>query len=268
MKYVKLLPPGSMCNHRAFLDIITKVIPTAKTFIDIGCGGGDLSRELLMMPLDGVGIDFSPLAIEITKRKLHTEIEENRYQAYIKDIVTEDITLCNFDVGVCNMVMEHVLDDVAFTKECIKFIKPGGYFLFAVPAKMSLWSKEDESVGHLRRYERNTLKQTLSDGGLQNVQIYSVAVPISNILFGLNKWVVKRFEKKAERSRLSQNEQTQYSGISDIPWKTAFPRWVKIFINRYTMHPLFMLQRVFYKTDYGHILIGFGQVSESQVRSE
>jgi hypothetical protein len=42
---------------------------------------------------------------------------------------------------------------------------------------------KDETVGHLRRYEREGLEDKLRIAGLSNVEIWSVAVPVTNLLF-------------------------------------------------------------------------------------
>jgi hypothetical protein len=111
----------------------------------------------------------------------------------------------------------------------------------------------------LRRYDRRDLEQVLEAGGLRDVQIWSVAVPTANILFRISAWLV-RHSKEAKKVGLSQREQTETSGLREIPWKTVFPSWIQIILNRYTLYPLFLIQRLFYGTGLGVIMLGFGRV--------
>ena len=39
-----------------------------------------------------------------------------------------------------------------------------------------------------------------------------------------------------------------------------FPSWVKLILNRYTLYPLFIAQRLFYHTGLGVTMLGFGRV--------
>ena len=157
------------------------------------------------------------------------------------------------------MVMEHVEDDVGFVRKVSKLVHPGGYVAICVPGRRDHWSFEDETVGHLRRYDRTDLQQVLEAGGLRDVQIWSVAVPTANVLFRISDWLV-RHSNEAKKVGLSQREQTETSGLREIPWKTVFPSWIKLILNRYTLYPLFLIQRLFYRTGLGVTMLGFGRV--------
>ena len=70
---------------------------------------------------------------------------------------------------------------------------------------------------------------------MRDVEIWSVAVPTVNILFRLSDWLVRRSAEAAKIGQ-SQREQTQTSGLRDIPWKTVFPSWVGVILK--PDHPL------------------------------
>jgi hypothetical protein len=99
----------------------------------------------------------------------------------------------------------------------------------------------------------------LEAGGLQDVQVWSVAVPTANFLFRFSDWLV-RHSPETKKVSLSQREQTETSGIREIPWKTVFPSWVRIILNKYTLYPLFVIQRLFYRSGLGVTMLGFGRV--------
>jgi hypothetical protein len=128
-----------------------------------------------------------------------------------------------------------------------------------VPGRRDRWSIEDETVGHWRRYERGDLARVLEDAGLRNVTVWSVAVPVANLLFHAGNFLLRRSGEAAKKDALSRQAQTEESGIRQIPLKTVFPPAFRFVLNRYTMTPLFMLQRLFYGTNRGLTLIAFGQ---------
>ena len=59
-------------------------------------------------------------------------------------------------------------------------------------------------------------------------------------------------------------EQTELSGIREIPFKTVFPAWFRLILNRVTLYPLFILQRLFYRTNLGLTLLAVGRVDAKE----
>lgn len=258
MKLVKIDPPGSWCHWEAVMEMIR---PTGgKTFLEVGCGPGVLSLRLCKKGWQGLGIDFSAQAIEQAKTNLGEYIQDGRFRLIASDIFDLDLGGEKFDVGLSMMVMEHVEDDIGFLRKISEFIKPGGHVIVAVPGRRDRWGIEDETVGHLRRYDRDDLKQTLLSVGLSNVTVWSVAVPAANLLFHVGNFIVRN---SSEMNKLNQSarEQTETSGIRDIPWKTAFPSLFKLILNRATLYPLFVLQRLFYRSNLGLTMMACGKVN-------
>ena len=73
MRFVRIDPPGTFCSYESLRDLVKKT--KARSFVDIGCGGGHVSKLLCSLGMTGIGIDFSPLAIEKSRRTLRQEIE-------------------------------------------------------------------------------------------------------------------------------------------------------------------------------------------------
>jgi len=257
MKFVKISPPGTFCTDEALRDLIRRARPS--NFVEIGCGDGERSKLLCDMGMTGVGIDFSPLAITTSAKMLAPEVAGGRYSLIGDDFMNLKQAIAPSDMALSCMVMEHVEDDVGFVRRLCSLVKPGGVVAVFVPGREDHWSFEDTTVGHLRRYECENLKQVLEAGGVRDVEIWSVAVPTVNLLFRLSDWLVKRSAESAKVTQ-SQREQTETSGLRDIPWKTVFPSWVGLLLNRITLYPLFVIQRLFYPTRFGLILLGFGRV--------
>jgi 2-polyprenyl-3-methyl-5-hydroxy-6-metoxy-1,4-benzoquinol methylase len=259
MRLIKLDPPGTLCSYESLRDLVKKT--KARTFVDIGCGGGNVSKLLCSTGMTGIGIEFSRLAIEQSRQTLRDEIEAGRYVLIEEDVTALAREVPPSEMGVSFMVMEHIEDDEAFVRVACNLVRPGGYLAIWVPARRDHWSLEDQTVGHLRRYDKEDLRCVLEAGGLREVEIWSVAVPTANILFHISEWLIRRSDE-TKKAGLSLREQTESSGLREIPWKTVFPPWVKVVLNRYTLYPLFLLQRLFYRTGVGLIMVGFGRVPD------
>jgi len=155
--------------------------------------------------------------------------------------------------------MEHVTNHVGFVKRIVDFIKPGGHVIVGVPGRRDRWGIEDETVGHLRRYDRGDLKETLVSAGLSDVTVWSVAVPTANLLFHFGNFFIRN-SSEVDKVKQSAREQTETSGVREIPWKTVFPSSFKLILNRTTLYPLFVLQRLFYNSNLGLTMIACGKV--------
>tara|TARA_R100000005_G_scaffold93309_2_gene68512 strand:+ start:3886 stop:4659 length:774 start_codon:yes stop_codon:yes gene_type:complete len=256
--YVKINPPGTFCSCEALRDALK--VTGGKTFLEVGCGSGVFSKFLCDQGLRGVGVDFSPSAIEMAHKTLSREIETGQYQLIEGDVFDLPEDFEKVDVALSYMVMEHVEDEAAFIGTIRRYVRPGGYVILAVPGRRDHWSLEDETVGHLRRYDREDLHSVMAAAHLEKVEVWSVAVPVSNILFHVGNWLLSR-SQEMQKIGQSQREQTETSGLQEIPWKTVFPSWVKLILNRVTLWPLFVVQRMFYKTGLGVTMMGFGRVS-------
>jgi len=257
MKLVKIDPPGSWCQYEAVMEMMSHA--GGKTFLEVGCGPGTLSLRLCEKGWQGVGIDFSPMAIEQASLNLNQYIQDGRYRLIPGDIFDVDLGNEKFDVGLSMMVMEHVMNHVGFVKRIGHFIKPGGHVIIGVPGRRDRWGIEDDTVGHLRRYDRGDLKDTLVSAGLTDVSVWSVAVPTANLLFHFGNFFIRN-SREIDKIRKSERQQTETSGIREIPWKTVFPSSFKLILNRTTLYPLFLLQRLFYGSNLGLTMIACGKV--------
>lgn len=251
---IRLDPPGTFCQTAAVCDVLDG---DARTFVDVGCGTGSISRELCRRGLSGVGVDLSRDAVEITKAALGEYVKAGRYEARLADV--HDLTGSMYDVAISMMVAEHMEDDTAFVRAVAGLVKEGGQVIIGVPGRRDHWGYEDEVVGHRRRYEREDLARLLTVSGLEHVRVWSVAVPVANILFHAGSFMVRR-GTKAEMVRQSPEVQTSHSGTRAVPWKTVFPSWCRVLLNRHALYPLFVIQRFFYRSRYGITLIASGRV--------
>jgi SAM-dependent methyltransferase len=105
-----------------------------------------------------VGLDFSPLAIEFSRRRGARRLVRADVQAM--PIADEA-----FDVVTALDLTEHVeRDDLVFS-EILRILKPEGRLVLTVPAHPSLWSDHDDALFHCRRYTRAALEQKMQAAG-------------------------------------------------------------------------------------------------------
>lgn len=73
----------------------------------------------------------------------------------------------SFDAVIASDVLEHIADDQAAAKEVARVLRPGGVFIFSVPAHPWLWSAHDVALWHQRRYRRSELVRLLEAAGFE-----------------------------------------------------------------------------------------------------
>jgi len=229
-----------------------------RRFLDVGCGGGGFSRLLLEHGWDGVGIDPSPAAVERASPRLRPFIDAGRYKLMQAGLEDDPPVGDGFDAALSLFVIEHVEDDVGFLG-CLKAkARPGGRVVVAAPGRKVKWSLLDDTAGHLRRYDRADLVRVFQQSGMPNPAVWSIGIPTCNLLFGLSKLATARSERRGKPG-LSKAEQTQTSGVRDIPFKTVFPPFFRVVLNRTTLWPLLAAQRLFYNTGLGMTMLAGAQ---------
>src|SRR5947199_1599056 len=105
--------------------------------LDVGCGHG-VVRELLERDL-GFAVD----GCDLNRRAL--EMAANgKGRVLLYDIFDRNPTLLEaYDLVLLMDVIEHVDDDLCFSRAAIEHLKPGGVVVINVPAHMAFYSKYD-----------------------------------------------------------------------------------------------------------------------------
>ncbi len=148
-----------VARRRILADVLQRYLAKNKTrrIAEIGCGTGAMLPTLAQFG-EAWGIDNSPEAVKLCAQK-------NLAQVYLdSDSTWRQVQfegLAFFDV------IEHVPDDVAFMKNYLAQLQPGGWVIITVPAFMFLWSEHDVLNQHYRRYHAPQLRRSLAAAGLQ-----------------------------------------------------------------------------------------------------
>ena len=92
-------------------------------------------------------------------------------------------------------VLEHLDNPSHFLQSTLHCLKPGGMIHINVPALSSQFSWYDLAAGHLRRYDKESLRQAVDGFGLENISLDYWGFSLLPYLF-LRKWLVGRSSNK------------------------------------------------------------------------
>jgi len=162
-----------------------------KEILDIGCGTGTLSLYLASLGNYVKGIDISSNAIracKINAKKLklkkNTDFQEIDFS---KTRVKK-----RFDIVLCIELLEHIHEEAPTISRIFSSLKDNGILAISVPSiesplyRLGITKKFDRRVGHLRRYNSETLKRLLKRAGFKIVELKKREGIIRNFLFLFN----------------------------------------------------------------------------------
>lgn len=213
---------------------VVKQLPV-NTFIDVGCGAGELACSLAERGYKGVGVDFSDEAIACAKSIQKSRNIPSKQLSFVKGDASK--VTSKSDLVICCEVIEHLKDDNKFLDEIIDY---GEYFLFSVPAKMKWFDRFDEMVGHYRRYEKDELTKQLTDHGYEVLNFMSYGYPYINLTRLIRKALagkVKPHDKIEDKTKQSGVNPIKTSKIQSLdiepPMKVLY--WLSRPFNRFNL---------------------------------
>lgn len=141
---------------RVMIDVVMRRATQKKhplNILNIGAGTGEDFKILRNYgKLTAIDIDAATVALmpeDLVNEKLVADACNMPFQA------------ATFDVIVAFDVLEHIEHDTKAVAEIYRCLKPGGVLVFSVPAFNFLFSKHDEVLGHVRRYNKPMIKRLL-----------------------------------------------------------------------------------------------------------
>lgn len=149
---------GMRAISAAWLDQVYNAYGTLRV-LDAGCGTGG-NGEFLRRYGDVIGLDLSPLAVQLAQRRLPAHVAcgsvvELPFRNAAFDLVTSFDVLYHRAVG----------DEVAALRETARVLQPGGRLLIRLPAYQWLLSSHDRSVHGVRRYTATRARRLLDQAG-------------------------------------------------------------------------------------------------------
>ncbi len=139
--------------------------------MEIGSGIGNNVR-ILMQYTDVIATEIEPVYLEVL---------ENAYMnTPCVDVRVWDATqppppdLPQVDSILCSNVMEHIEDDQGLVAHADQVLRPGGRMIFIVPRGQKLYSSLDSSIGHYRRYDKESLRVLFENLDYQIEELFSL----------------------------------------------------------------------------------------------
>jgi hypothetical protein len=138
-------------------------------------------------------------------------------------------------------VLEHIEDDGFFLRKTNELLADRGQLILSVPAKKKYWSRDDEIVGHYRRYEKQELYEKLIEAGYSQIDIASYGFPFQNLV-RLARISLAKFQYN-EKSQWDQKKQSQQSAF--IVKRKPYINLIGLVLNKYTIYPFSLFAALF-----------------------
>lgn len=228
--------PSYLVKRQVILEYLPKC--EGNRILEVGCGCGDLLHVLEGRGYHGIGVDISEEALAVAASGL----SGNRIT--VARCTPEELHE-EFDVVIASEVMEHYQDDSHFINQLRERLRDGGHLLLTVPAHMKDWGSNDDSCGHVRRYERVELFNLLTAAGFSDIVINSYGVPVYNFMKPFYDYAIR---SEADRSAAPMDKTSKSGGMKLMKGAGILFR---VLFNDVTMYPLYLVQRLFYGTDLG-----------------
>lgn len=155
--------------------------------LDIGCGVGTIGFYIAEKGHTFLGIDISERAISIAKE--YKKISRSKNTFFILGDVQSTIIRQKFDMVICTEVIEHLEKDEEMIKRINRLLKRNGILLLSTPSKnaplfkLGLLRQFDKEVGHLRRYDQDSLTELLNNNGFKVLEFDKTEGILRNSLF-------------------------------------------------------------------------------------
>jgi SAM-dependent methyltransferase len=236
-----ILPPGTILQQMYFKERLRGRPPGR--FVEVGAGQGIVSRTLLDLGWSGSAYDLNGESLAIAAQVNRPAVSEGRYRVVESDWLDAP-SAEPADLVVSCMVLEHMADadEGRYFERCKAALRPGGTGVLFVPGSPRHWGIEDEIAGHFRRYTFEGLRRRIEEHGLEVRHLAGLTFPVSNILYPLSEYLVRRAERG--KMELAVAERTRLSGNRAVPFKTTFPALLRVFLNETVMYPFHVLQKL------------------------
>ena len=159
--------------------IINKILIdfSDKRLFEIGCGHGMVMKQFETLHNIVVdGCDLNPNALKL--------IEKGKGDIYLLNIYDEPPQLLQKYDGILLMdVLEHIENDTEFLQTSCKYLQNEGLVIINVPALNLLFSKYDRKTGHIRRYDKKTLRKLFVDNNIELVSLHYWGFSLIPIVF-------------------------------------------------------------------------------------
>ncbi len=163
--------PDFLERRALWSGLIAKYAIGKKTALDLGCGPGILTKELISAKLSVTAVDGSPEMVALCKK--NTATDETIAASYLHDYLPQLPKLAQnqFELLLCSSVLEYVDDLSGSINRISELLLPGGIAIISMPNRKSLYRKF-ETVKFMisgRPEYRSYVKHMLSQDELSKI---------------------------------------------------------------------------------------------------
>lgn len=238
------VPAPRYLMRRARVQALLRDIPRGR-LLEVGPGSGAMLVEFADAGFQCEALDSSAAARERTTALLDRS-------GHSIPVHAEPATnwVGRFDVVCAFEVLEHIEDDLAAVELWRSWLRPGGFLLMSVPAHMKLWTARDEWAGHVRRYERDGLKDVLERGGFDCSRFECYGFPLTNLTEWASQPIFARGIHRGDDAEEDRRRNNDRSGIDRGPDMKLFPL-VRSLPGKFALRTFDVIQRGFLGSDIG-----------------
>lgn len=173
-------------RNNILINVFSKFCRTSNLIkvLEIGCGTGYVLSGLSKFKnFNLFGAEVYLDGLKYAKQRLP---DIDFLQADIRSIPFKS----EFDAVGAFDVLEHIDEDTKVMQSVCECLKPGGLFFISVPQHKWLWSSQDETALHKRRYSRKEIIEKLEKSGFLLMFVTSFVFTLFPLMF------LSRFTRK------------------------------------------------------------------------
>lgn len=203
------------------------------SFLDLGGGNGIVAKSCQDLGFDTYLVEPGTGALNAKARGI-----KHVYCCTLNEL-PQDL---GFDIVGAFDVIEHIESPIQFLTDIKPRLKDNGLVVLTVPAYNILWSDEDTSAGHCRRYSMQSLTGELKKAGYSIRHSSYFFLPLLPIIFFLRALPYRL--KKSSKAPVSDADGCHaFSNQNDkVKNEHVLPSWLNFIFNG-----LFKLERFFIK---------------------
>lgn len=195
-----------------YFQILTYIPKGTKEILDLGCGTGFMSCLLAKKGYKTTAVDMSTERLSLFREKaekLNIEIKNNDLFEFNEN---------NFDLVICQEVIEHLPDYTKLIDKIEFFLKSGGYAIITTPYKENLNAKTKKcdvcgqyyhTSGHLHSFDEKKFQEIFNRDKLNIIKISKIVnnrairlfkfynLPVNKFFVNIDKLFNKLFSFKA-----------------------------------------------------------------------
>lgn len=155
-RILEAMRSGTHYGEAVFRDIVNAMPPGAAAVLDFGAGSGFFAEKFASL-----GRKVDAVEQDAALRDGLAPVVEMAWS----DVA--DVPDGHFDFAYTVNVLEHIEDLDSVCAQLLRKLKPGAPLFVFVPAHEVLWTSLDTEVGHVRRFDRASLRGALERAGFQ-----------------------------------------------------------------------------------------------------